>query len=1632
MAVAVAGIPEVVHETPGRVRVHLPTWPGAGQRAMEMELRQLGGVQRAQANPMTSNVLIQYDPKQVTQQTILGRLGQFVHSTAGIDIPQQATAATAAPAPEAPPPVIHERSGQHGRARIAVRGIDRNPLLAQKVVERLSKRPGVLRVTSNTLTSRVLVEFNENRADIEDLVSEVAGLELPSMMDEDRPLHPLDPGPLIQSVGRTIGASMGLGLLAARRLFGLELASVAGSVPAQSAAAIGLLQSFPATRNGFRAVLGRNAADLLFQGAGIITQALAGSPLGLAVNLMEGLRVLTTVVARRAAWRRYEERLSNAPSTQPGAVVRLESGDRITRAARVIEGKGTATGTDGLPMPVAPNSTIPAGSRLYGGPWVIEVLAGTPFEPQPRPAPVSPSFYHRYIETVGPVSLAFAAIMGILTRSPGRAFSALLLVNPRAAMVGKEGADLGATARVLRAGVTVVGTRPDRAIRLPNSLLFEGPRVLTDGLEIVNVVPQDEAGEPAQLFGYAAGVAAAAGAPWSGAFLASNRAAAEDGSFDGHRARATVNGVAYVLRPLTRLEDVPSTLQLRHKGNLLLQLEREQEHAALAIFVLRPRLGAGATELIAACKQAGVKVAMVGRGDMNGAKRIGHRLDLEVLGGENAVAAIRERQSSGELVAFVGDSAEAAEAFEACDLAIGLTKGRNHFSARADLLTPDLHGIAAVIEAGVRRAAVIRDSVGLSLASNIAGMVWGLRSQPPAEQASTLVFGAVITALTDGWYRLRGGKRTDSVLTRMADSRPERWGRRSVEDILRELKMASTGLTSEEAQLRQRATPAPPRDYALLRALLDQIRSPLTAILAAGAGFSLALGSTADVVMIGSMIVANALIGTWQEYQANQAAEAMAHMGATTARVLRDGQVVTVAGGLIVPGDVLVLAPGDRVAADARLMEAQGLEVDEAALTGESLPVVKTPDGTTDGGRVVLEGSDVTVGTGKAVVVAVGHHTRLGATAAALAMEETEQSPLGNRLSILLRQFLPLAAAGGAIVFGTGMVRGQSLGPQLALGASLALAAVPEGLPLLAGAGEAGVARRLAKRNAVVRRLSSIEALGRVDVACTDKTGTLTEGKLTLTVVADTVTEVRLPGELSIPLARVLTTAALASPHPDSASVSAHPTDVAVVQGALQSGLRDEIAVARDAEAPFDPVRAFHAALVGGRLCVKGAAEALVPRCSFVDEGGNRRRLNEAGRRELLSQASQLAGRGLRVLMVAEGAADAAPGDPHDLVMLGYIGISDPLRSDVHEAVQRCREAGIRVVMLTGDHPATATAIGREAGLLDEGVAVMTGSDIAELQNSELDERLAHATVVARITPLDKLRIVESLQRQGHTVAMTGDGVNDAPALRLADVGVAMGRGGTEVARQAADVVLTDDDFPTLVEALVEGRSFWRNIRRALGLLPGGNLGELGLMVGASMLGLNAPMITRQILAVNLITDALPAVAVALQEPPHRNLGALAREGTEALNAPLRQDVLRRGLATALPSLAAFMIASRLGGLEQARSVAFASIVATQLAQTVDAGRTEGGLSRAVFGAVAASAALMGAAFIAAPARSFLGLVMPGPVAWLLVAGATVIAVPFGRVLGTPGLVPERVPAWMTTSLRRPMPRILPPVEGAA
>ncbi len=1612
------GDARVLHSLRGRVRVHLATWSGEDPGRVVEVITEIRGVIDARANSRTRNVLVRYDACGLDHSSLLAAIDRAVsRRTAAGDVggsPREGSSDppdAAGSDPLGPNSADPQDAGLHQgpdrgaldrqrrqprRARIAVRGMDRNPELARRVVQRLEAHPHVTRASASPLTGRVLVEVSEALADFDELVEEATGLEVPDA--EPLPAHPLDAGPLIEASAKTAGALLGLGLLIVRRGLGRTGPPVGGAGAGQIAAAVGYVEAVPAASTRLEDALGHNAKELVLGTVSLVSLTFSGGSLGLAVAAFAGVRMLSEVVGRRSSWRRYEDRVERLPTAHPGDEVVLVGGDRAPLPGVVTDGFGVATGAEGLPIALSPGAELPSGARVYGGPVRAVLSSDGRFEREAGP-PAPARVHDRYLAAIPLVSGAYAGLTLLMTRSLRRALTALLLVNPRPALAGEEAANRGAAARALRSGVTIAGSRPHRPIRCPDVLLVDPPRVLTEGWELGATVALD-ATEEAELGRLGAWISAAAGSPWGPVFPPTGQVGAVDGTFDGDAASAEIDGDRWTLEPLHGEPPRVARSELQ-PGDHVLVLRRLRDDQVQGLFALRPRLARGVGRLRKACARHSVRLEIIAERSP-AMLALAERADAKVVAGP-AHARVRALREDGLIVAVVSDRVEAARAFDMCDLAIGMSSGRTaRFPARADVLAPGAAAVAALIETGARRDAAVRDVVACAIVSNAGGAVWGLRSAPPFQSGPIPGHIGGLASMAVAWMRMHGGRPSRSVAERISDPLPERWGRQPIEEVLRQFDTSRTGLTGAEAHARW-SPPAEQNGHSpFLAAVLAQVDSPVMAVLGAGAVLSFAVGALADVAMIGAVVVANAVVGAKQQTEATRATEALGAMAPRTARVIREGADLVVPAGDVVPGDLIVLSPGERVAADARVIEARALEVDEAALTGESFPVSKSADVGTEAARVVLEGSDVTAGTGRAVAVAVGPDTRLGSLASALEEDTDRDNPLQERMGQILWHSLPYIAGGAGIVTLSGVLWRRPLVSQLVLGASVAVAAVPEGLPLMASVAEAGVARRLARRRALVTRLPSVEALGRVDVACADKTGTLTAGRLVVSDITPVDGDPQRPAELSDRARAVLLSAALASPHRDAPDARAHPTDVAVVDAARDAGLGALAARPRDAESSFDPIRGFHAAICAGALHVKGAVEVLAPLCTRMRTGNGDQPLGASERLALLERAETLAAQGRRVLMVAQAAPDCAPEQPEKLTVLGFVGISDPLKPGVAAAVRRCAEAGVRTIMLTGDHPATARAIAREAGL-SVNDTVLVASELGQLDDEELATRLEHTSVIARTTPLDKVRIVQALQRRGHVVAMTGDGVNDAPALRLADVGVAMGRRGTEVAREAADLVLADDDFSTLVEALVEGRGFWRNMRRALGLLLGGNAGEVSVMVGAGISGLPTPLTTRQVLSVNLVTDVLPAVAVAVQEPEHRNLSELRREGGRALDAPLRDEIVRRGVATAAPTLAVYLLAARAGDVGGARTVAYTSIVTTQLAQTLDMGRTEGGRPTGpVVRATVGSLAVLAASLWLPPLPAFLGLApLSGAGAGMSVLAA-LAAVAIGRTLPLP------------------------------
>jgi len=691
---------------------------------------------------------------------------------------------------------------------------------------------------------------------------------------------------------------------------------------------------------------------------------------------------------------------------------------------------------------------------------------------------------------------------------------------------------------------------------------------------------------------------------------------------------------------------------------------------------------------------------------------------------------------------------------------------------------------------------------------------------------------------------------------------------------------------------------------------------------------SLALGELTDAIAIIAIVLLNAILGLAQEYRAEKAMRALKSLAVPVVRVRRDGHLLEVSARDVVPGDVVLLEAGSHVPADGRLLEAANLRVQEATLTGESEPVEKhsKPVGGTDvalGDRrnMVYMGTAVVAGRGAVLVTETGMRTELGRIAEMLQSVQRESTPLQNRLEQLARGLAIAALVVVAIVFCLGMLRGEPFRLMFMVAISMAVAAVPEGLPAVVTIALTLGARRMLARKALIRRLNAVETLGSVTVICSDKTGTLTENRMTVTAlaVAGHHLEVTPDMDLRSPLldcgrAPALTLllaggalcndALIERDDAGRTRVVGDPTEGALVTAADRFGLAKaelDLALPRIAEVPFSSERkrmsTVHRlgelkATPSGR-CIeealadvrpgashvaftKGAVDVMLGLSQSVWIENRAEPLDPTWRARITESNAQLAGKGMRVLGLAFRAMAEAPAFNRDseveqgLVFVGLAAMIDPARPEVRDAVSECRTAGIRPVMITGDHPLTARYIGSELGI-ESAASVVTGTELARMDGAELASVVGTTAIYARVAPEHKLRIVEALQQQGQIVAMTGDGVNDAPALRKADIGVAMGVTGTDVSKEAADIVLLDDNFATIVAAVREGRAIYDNIRKFIKYVLSANAGEIWVMLIAPFLGMPLPLLPLQILWINLVTDGLPSLALSI-EPAERDV----------------------------------------------------------------------------------------------------------------------------------------------------------------
>lgn len=757
-----------------------------------------------------------------------------------------------------------------------------------------------------------------------------------------------------------------------------------------------------------------------------------------------------------------------------------------------------------------------------------------------------------------------------------------------------------------------------------------------------------------------------------------------------------------------------------------------------------------------------------------------------------------------------------------------------------------------------------------------------------------------------------------------------------------------------------------------------------------GAGVvSTVLGEFTDGIAIIAIVVLNAALGFFQEYRAEQAAAALARLTAPRARVVRDGTARQIDATEVVPGDILLIEAGDLIAADSRLIEAASLRANEASLTGESAPVEKRvgtrPPQTAlaDRTNMIFLVSSITGGSGRAVVTATGMETEVGRISSLLATATRGQTPLQKRIDVVGRKLLYLSFGVVSVVFLLGLLRSMPAFELFLTAVSLAVAAIPEGLPAVITIALALGMQRMARRNALVRRLAAVETLGCAQVICTDKTGTLTVGEMTARRLVTGERDFTVTGEgyqtagtflsngsecvpTSDPTLLELLNAGAAcndaeisSTH-DRTSIVGDPTEGALLVAAAKANISRagiEESMPKLYAIPFDSDRKRMTVIRRREnepwAFVKGAPEVILERCATVHTSRGVEPLTQEMSDRFVTVQGQMAQTALRILAVAErplpGFRDPADGEPNqvdierDLTLVGLVGLQDPPRAEARDAVARCRRAGIRTVMITGDHRETGRAIARELGIIsaqsdDQGQA-MAGSDLDTINDEELRGRVPSVAVYARVTAEHKLRIVRAWKALGAVVAMTGDGVNDAPALKEASIGIAMGITGTEVTKQAADIIITDDNFASIVAAVEEGRGIYDNVAKTLAYLLAGNCGELFVMLFAAIVGWPLPLLPIQLLWINLVTDGLPALALAT-DPVDQDVLARAprRPDAELMDKAFVWRTVLTGTLTATVALIAFayeFFADR--DVAQARNAAFSALVIAELLRSFGA-----------------------------------------------------------------------------------------------
>ena len=796
-------------------------------------------------------------------------------------------------------------------------------------------------------------------------------------------------------------------------------------------------------------------------------------------------------------------------------------------------------------------------------------------------------------------------------------------------------------------------------------------------------------------------------------------------------------------------------------------------------------------------------------------------------------------------------------------------------------------------------------------------------------------------------------------------------------------------------------------------------------LIASGVSFATSFleerGDFADPIMILIIVILNAAVGVIQQRRAEHSLEALKNMSAPTAAVIRDGKETIIPASKLVRGDIIEVRAGDLVPADARLITSHSLFAQESALTGESVPCEKDARAAVKKGseqaeikNMIFSSTVITAGHARAVVTETGMDTAVGKIAHLLNTEDEPTTPLQIKLAKIGKALGIGALSVCALIFMLSILRGMGVLSAFMLSVSLAVAAIPEGLPAVVTVVLSLGVQRMAKSNAVIRRLPAVETLGAATYICSDKTGTLTQNKMTVTAACSASDEIPLTGDAA---KRLFALAALCcdAKHTGKGEVSGEPTEAAIVAAAERSGTDTEKLrrkMPRTDEVPFSSERKMMSvAIKDGDKAItvaKGAPDVLIKHCTDIILNGRKIPMTSALREKILRLNSSLADRALRVIAVATGDTKNGKPDETGLAFCGLIGMEDPPRKEAYEAVKTCRRAGITPVMITGDHAGTACATAKKLGILSRSGECLTGAQRDTMGETEFAQAVRTCRVYARVTPEHKVRIVKALRAHGEIVAMTGDGVNDAPALKAADIGCAMGKGGTQVAQNAADMILTDDNFATIVKAVAGGRGIYDNIRRAIHYLLGCNIGEILCVFAATLFGMPAPLLPIQLLFINLVTDSLPALALGAEMPDSRVMQRPPRDSAKSFFADRTGlDIALEGMLIGALSLFAFVAGNSLfknSCVELGRTMAFAAQSLCEIAHSFNMRSRRSVFSIGIFSnrkltvCAALCAALQLTVMTVPPLAALFNVSALTPAEWLTVAALAISPIAFSEL----------------------------------